>query len=113
MATDSEHVEQRNFVAWFRQAHRGVRIFAIPNGGQRSLSVAGRLKAEGVVAGVPDLYVPEWRLWVEMKRVKGGRLSAAQADWIDHLTTVCGDAVIVAAGCEDAKAQVADHLLRR
>jgi hypothetical protein len=106
MATDSEHVEQRNFVAWFRQAHRGVRIFAIPNGGQRSLSVAGRLKAEGVVAGVPDLYVPEWRLWVEMKRSTGGRLSKTQIDWIDYLTTVCGDDVVVGAGFDDAREKI-------
>jgi len=103
---DSEHVEQRNFVAWFRQAHRGVRIFAIPNGGQRSPSVAGRLKVEGVVAGVPDLYIPHWRLWIEMKRSTGGRLSKAQIDWIDYLTTVCGDDVVVGAGFDDAREKI-------
>ena len=30
----SEHLEQREFVRWFRQTYKGVRIFAIPNGGQ-------------------------------------------------------------------------------
>lgn len=33
-------------------------IFAIPNGGLRSKATAGKLKAEGVKAGVPDLFLP-------------------------------------------------------
>lgn len=43
------------------RAHEDARwgmIFAIPNGGHRSKAVAGKLKAEGVRAGVPDLLVP-------------------------------------------------------
>jgi hypothetical protein len=31
------------------------RLFAIPNGGHRNKIVAKKLKAEGVLAGVPDL----------------------------------------------------------
>ena len=30
-------------------------IFAVPNGGHRAKSVAGKMKAEGAKAGVPDL----------------------------------------------------------
>jgi len=98
----SEHVEQREFVRWFRQTQRrDARIFAIPNGGHRSLATAQRLKVEGVLAGVPDLYVPRWRLWVEMKRATGGRLSSPQRDMIRHLED-CGDTVIVGYGCADA-----------
>ena len=87
-AVPNEHFEQRELVKWFRQTFKGVRIFAIPNGGIRSLSTAAKLKAEGVSSGVPDLCVPEWRLWIEMKRVKGGSLSAEQLlqlqDYVDH-----------------------------
>jgi hypothetical protein len=101
----TEHEEQREVVKWFRQTHRGVRIFAIPNGGQRSIAAAARLKVEGVSAGVPDLFIPAWRLWVEMKRVKGGVLSAEQKDWIKYLEEV-GYCAKVCKGAEDAKEQI-------
>lgn len=97
----SEHLEQREFVSWFRKTYPGVRIFAIPNGGYRSLAAAARLKAEGVVAGVPDLCIPAWKVWVEMKRVKGGVLSEKQKDWRSYLEK-CGHIVIVAHGKEAA-----------
>lgn len=101
----TEHEEQRELVRWFRQTFRGVRIFAIPNGGARTLSVASRLKAEGVSSGVPDLCVPAWRLWIEMKRAKGGVVSPEQRDWIAYLEGVnywC----IVGKGAEDAKTKI-------
>jgi len=100
-----EHEEQRELVRWFRQSWPDVRIFAIPNGGARSKATAGRLKAEGVSSGVPDLFVPAWRLWVEMKRTKGGSLSPEQKDWIKYLESV-GFCCIVGKGAEDAKRQI-------
>ena len=103
----SEHFEQREVVRWFRQTYRGVRIFAIPNGGQRSRAAAGRLKAEGVSAGVPDLFVPAWGLWIEMKRQKGGVVSAEQKDWINYLQSV-NYICIVCKGAEAAKAAISD-----
>jgi len=81
----TEHEEQRELVQWFRRTFPCVRIFAIPNGGLRSPSTAARLKAEGVSSGVPDLCVPAWRLWIEMKRAKGGVVSPEQKDWIEYL----------------------------
>lgn len=101
----TEHEEQRELVRWFRQTWPAVRIFAIPNGGARSKATAGRLKAEGVASGVPDLFVPAWRLWIEMKRAKGGSLSAEQKDWIKYLESV-GFCCIVGKGAEDAKRQI-------
>ena len=105
----TEHEEQRELVRWFRQTYREVRIFAIPNGGARSKATAGRLKVEGVLPGVPDLFVPEWRLWVEMKRTKGGSLSAEQKDWIAYLESV-GFCCIVGKGADDAKAKISAFL---
>ena len=101
----TEHFEQREFVKWFRQTFRDVRIFAIANGGARSKATAGRLKAEGVASGVPDLFVPAGRLWIEMKRIKGGSLSPEQKDWIKYLESV-GFCCIVGKGAEDAKRQI-------
>ena len=101
----SEHYEQRELVSWFRRTWPEVRIFAIPNGGARSAATAGRLKAEGVSRGVPDLFVPAWRLWLEMKRSKGGSLDPAQRDWLAYLESV-GYATMVCRGCEDAQRQI-------
>jgi hypothetical protein len=101
----TEHEEQRELVRWFRQTWPVMRIFAIPNGGARSAATAGRLKVEGVSPGVPDLFIPAFKLWVEMKRTKGGSLSAEQKDWIKYLESV-GYCVIVGKGAEDAKEKI-------
>lgn len=94
-----------DFVSWFRKSFPGVLIYAIPNGGWRGKKQAIDLKAEGVVAGVPDLHVPEFGLWIEMKRSKGGRVSAEQAEMHERLRAI-GHDVIVAKGCADAVAKV-------
>lgn len=65
-------------------------MYHIPNGGSRSKSEAGRFRAEGVKAGVPDICLPVARggyhgLYIELKRVKGGRVSMAQQGWIAAL----------------------------
>ena len=80
-------------------------IFAIPNGEKRAITVAKRLKAEGVVRGIPDLFIPQWNLWVEMKRVSGGRLSPEQKAMIGYLEGV-GHKVIVGKGAADASKQI-------
>ena len=101
----SEDQEQMLFIQWFRRQYPAIRIFAIPNGGHRHPAVAAKLKATGTVAGVPDLYVPAWKLWIEMKRAKGGVLSPAQKDWLSYLVGI-GDTVLVGHGFEDAMAKV-------
>lgn len=108
----SEHSEQVGLIHWFRGRFPGVLIFAIPNGEKRAISVAKRLKAEGVVRGVPDLYVPQWNLWIEMKRQKGGRLSPEQKQVIDYLKGI-GHTVVVGRGAEDASAQILHFLEER
>lgn len=101
----SESAEQVGFLQWFEVQFPRVWIFHIPNGGHRNISVAKKLKAEGVKPGVPDLHIPEWRLWVEMKREKGGRVSREQREWIDHLEAI-GHTVIIGKGAADASRQV-------
>ncbi len=101
----TEHEEQRNLVRWFRQTFKDVRIFAIPNGSQRSRTTGAKLKAEGVSAGVPDLFVPAWCLWVEMKRAEGGSVSVEQRDWHAHLRSI-GHTVLVCRGFPQAKEEI-------
>jgi len=84
-------------------------IFAIPNGEKRAITVAKRLKAEGVVRGIPDLFIPQWTLWVEMKRISGGRLSPEQKAMIQYLEGI-GQKVIVAKGAADASRQILEFL---
>lgn len=71
---DQEHNLQVAAVNWFRMQYPKYRLnlFAIPNGGARHKKTAGKLKAEGVTAGVSDLFlaVPSERssgLFIEMK----------------------------------------------
>ena len=84
---DEEHHIQCACVNWFRYQYPEYRslLFAVPNGGARSKATAGRLKAEGVVAGVADmlLLVPSCGyhgLCIEMK-TKTGKQSDSQKEW--------------------------------
>ena len=101
----SEHLEQREFVSWFRKRYVGVRIIAIPNGGIRGAAAGARLKAEGVSPGVPDLFIPAWKLWIEMKRQRDYTVSREQRDWIDYLQKI-GDCAIVCRGFNEARTLV-------
>jgi len=106
LSVPSEHYEQVRTVGKFRVTYPGVRIFAIPNGEQRSKTTGAKLKAEGVSPGIPDLYVPAWRLWIEMKRIKGGSVSAKQKEWHEYLRSI-GDTVIVGYGSDHALEMIA------
>ena len=50
-------------------------IFAVPNGGYRSKTTGGRMKSEGLKAGVWDIFIPvqmgqHCGMWIEMKAGK-------------------------------------------
>ena len=105
MKYPTEHIEQVTFVNWFRATYPDIRIFAIPNGGLRHAATGQKLKREGVVSGIPDLYVPALKTWVEMKRVKGGTVSKEQKDWHEYLRSI-GDTVLVCKGFENAKENI-------
>lgn len=96
-----KHVEsahQQAYVARCRMHPIAKRVFAIPNGGKRNKITAAILKAEGVLAGVPDLCLPVhagscFGLWVEFKS-PDGRLSKDQADYAGFLVAM-GHVVLV------------------
>lgn len=97
----TEHAEQVAFVQWFRREYPGVLIFAIPNGGLRTKAGAEKLKMEGVTPGIPDLMVPEWSAFIEMKRVKGGSVSKEQRETLAYLEQ-CGYQTAVCKGALEA-----------
>lgn len=76
--SDEEHILQSNCVRYFWLQYPAYRylLFAIPNGGFRNKATASRLRHEGVVAGVADLFLSLPNrdfhgLYIEMKTAKG------------------------------------------
>ena len=108
----SEDHEQMLFVQWFRRTYPGVLIYAIPNGGARHPAVAMKMKCTGVTKGVPDLHVPAWSLWIEMKRQKGGRVSDEQKEQMAYLQSI-GHTCLVCAGNEIAQQMTRAFVARR
>lgn len=128
----TEHEEQAALIRWasLNEWHepRLAMLCAIPNGGVRAKATAGRLKAEGVRRGVPDLalFVPgigkrpdhdggtgymAAALFVELKRVKGGTVSREQRAMIDALNRQ-GYRAEVCRGWIEAARVIADYLGR-
>lgn len=114
-----EHELQVALFAWV-DAERTMRQYpelglyhAIPNGGQRALAVAAKLKAEGVRAGVLDTHLPIARgeyhsLWIELK-APGGSLIPAQRDWLAGLTRH-GNRVAICTSWEAARDELLAYL---
>ncbi|MBU6382648.1 MAG: VRR-NUC domain-containing protein [Proteobacteria bacterium] len=106
----TEDTEQLAVIAWcegYALADARARLLLhVPNGGSRHIAEASKLRRLGVRAGVPDLLLPVavapyHGLWIEMKRRKGGLVSAAQHGWIDALRAE-GYAVSVSRGADEA-----------
>lgn len=88
-----------------RYARAARRTFAIPNGGGRSKREAGRLKAEGVLTGVSDVFcsLPVWPwsgLYIEMKSATG-TASPEQRAWIEESNQL-GYLAVVCRGADEA-----------
>lgn len=115
-----EHAEQVSLMKWWAMScHRfGIAeqlLFAIPNGGHRDAVTGAMLKAEGVRAGVPDLFLavpkhPRHGLFIEMKKAKGGRVSDRQNEMISRLEA-CGYACCVCHGWIEA-AQAIEYYMK-
>jgi len=100
-----EHELQKACVNWFgyQYPHLKDLLIAIPNGGKRHVKTAAKLKAEGVKAGVPDLFLAapvgykveangrkiiehlSAGFWIEMKTEKGV-IRDSQQKYLDRLS---------------------------
>jgi hypothetical protein len=112
-----EHQEQ---VALFRWAdlqrvrwHELELMHAIPNGGRRDAVTGGKLKAEGVKAGVPDLCLPVAKsgyhgLYIEPK-TSAGKASIKQLQWFGALAGQ-GYRVSICRGWLEASRLITDYL---
>ena len=95
---------QQAVVKWFALQHKGIPMFAIPNGGYRNKREAVRMISEGTLAGVPDLCIPVKKgqfgaLYVELK-TKTGKLTEQQKIVHQKLTN-CGNFVAVCRSTEE------------
>ena len=106
----TEDEEQIQIIRWAlcqRGKHPELGLLLhIPNGGSRGKVEAARFKAMGVKKGVPDLFLPAPRggyagLFIELKRRRGGQVSADQREWIAALTNE-GYCAQVCRGFEEA-----------
>jgi hypothetical protein len=97
-----KHLESKlqiECVKWFRLQYPFLTLFAIPNGGRRGIIEATIMKKEGILAGVPDLFLakavePYHGLFIEMKS-KNGKLSESQKRVRIDLLTNAYDCIIV------------------
>jgi hypothetical protein len=113
-APGTEHSHQAALFCWMAQHfHIWPELkwaFAIPNGGERNIIVASKLRAEGVKAGVSDICIPVRRLYagfyLEMKK-PGGKESKEQKQFGEF---------VVSQGylykCADHWAIAADYIAR-
>lgn len=113
----SEHEHQKTLFKWAglnAKSHPELSLmFAIPNGGQRHMLVAAKLKAEGVKAGVPDICLPVpnekyHSLYIELKAEKG-RTSKIQDEWLSALQEQ-GHKAVVCHGWDAARQAIESYL---
>ena len=103
METMSESEEQQALFVWARLMqgkYPALKLmYHIPNEGKRSKACAGRMAAEGLKAGVPDICLPApagkyHGLYIELK-AKGGKISPLQKEWLialaeqGYVTALC------------------------
>lgn len=117
MRNDIEHKEQVKLFSWAKlQSVKHPQLsmlFSIPNGGQRNIVTATKLKAEGVKSGVPDCFlaVPiggDCGMFIEMKSPKG-KLSENQKEWINALSS-SGYKCAVCYSFDEAKEVITKYL---
>ena len=118
---DDEQIELFSIIDRYIDKHPQLAcIFSIPNGARTSIRTAVKLKATGLRKGVPDIFVavPLGRsggqyfydgLFIEMKRVHGGRIAPAQKIWHERLRRH-GYKVEVCKGAEAAWSTICDYL---
>ena len=115
--THPEAIEQERLIRWCRERAFILPLLQllihIPNGGKRDSREAARLKAQGVRAGVSDLFLPVARhgkhgLWIEMK-VKPNKPTTSQKEWLGEMTAQ-GYGAVVCYSAEEAESVLMDYL---
>jgi len=113
----SEHQHAKALMEW---VHRSMPLYPelaclyhIPNGGDRNLLVAKKLKAEGTMRGVADYHLPVAKggfhsLYIELK-TPNGKQSQEQKNF-QQLVEHYGNKYFVAHGWDKAAECIIDYL---
>ena len=114
--TESQEQQQLfSWAAWQAGKYPELKLlYHTPNGGSRGKAEAGRFKVEGVKAGVPDICLPVARgnyhgLYIELKRLKGSKITPEQTAWIADLEAQ-GYRAVICKGWETASKEILRYL---
>ena len=100
--TPHESWEQQSLVAELERLEPGILMEINPAAGMKlDKRMAAAVKTLGYQAGTLDIFLPDHRAYIELKRQKGGSLSPEQKARIPRLEAA-GYRVIVAKGAVDA-----------
>ena len=104
--TPHESWEQQSLVAELERLEPGILMEINPAAGMKlDKRMAAAVKTLGYQAGTLDIFLPEHRIYIELKRQKGGSLSDEQKARVPRLEAA-GYRVIVAHGAVDAVDQL-------
>ena len=112
-----EAIEQERVIKWARDNENNYPflwlLHSSLNGVKLSKNQAGRAKTQGMLSGVPDLFLPVPRknfhgLYIEMKSEKG-RVSVSQSRFLS-VTNELGYQSIVCYSSEDAIEKINEYL---
>lgn len=112
---DVDQAQIFKWAEWMSGKHPELEfMYHVPNGGMRNKATAGKLKAQGVKAGVPDICLPYpcggyHGLYIELKRSSGGRLSKSQKRYIEKLSGF-GYRAVVCNGYDEAVKEIEKYL---
>lgn len=105
-----ESEEQKEYVRWFKELFIGIDIMMIRNDGSRTFAERPEQILMGLLKGATDLLIPDWHLWVEMKRLKGSIISEEQYSFAER-RIANGDFHFFAFGAEDAKKKTVEFII--
>jgi len=115
-----EELEQQAVIAWSKYFEELKWMFAVPNGAflggtkiQR-INQMGRMKKAGLKVGVADLFLPVAKdgkhgMYIEMKKSKGGNVSADQKEFLSDMASA-GYHCIIAHGAKEAIDEITEYM---
>ena len=111
--TATEEEEQKALVDWLKL--KKIPFYHIPNGMNSSKREGIRFKRLGLSPGIPDICLPVssqtgyHALYIELKRVKKGRATQYQKNWIDKLNQL-GNLAVICFGWQEATKVIENYL---